>query len=373
MEGQPGARTAPAGAHVDLTECLPDDVVARIFAHVGQSANASEVCELSRVCRRWRRLLSRPPFEAWRATYCSWSVPSRVPSALVGTLYFSYHIDTLPAGLWRPRPPHIDPSLWGPHTLAFENLGPVDVALELVGLCRDSLRTLEGGHPEAAQAALATCPLLRSLEVSALDDCVVRGFVERARAGLPAIDELPGINEVGDCALPPGDSPAGRMLARALRSVHIEGAFEEALRSLVALGCQRLEHLSCWLCLVEGNDSGDDLLRDSRTLAEGLCPLRTLKAEEVEAPMLTAFAEAERQARSLRFLEWRNYRSGHWDDERSTAENAQFAAALARLTALERLVLEDKEHMRGALVALPSLRSLPACIEEHDTLDALKC
>eukprot|EP00727_Mastigamoeba_balamuthi_P003540 m51a1_g13183 hypothetical protein (222) ;mRNA; r:168-2049 len=134
-------------------------------------------------------------------------------------------------------------------TDSFVDRGFQAVELELVGLCRDSLRTLEGGHPEAAQAALATCPLLRSLDVSALDNCVVRGFVERARAGLPAIDELPGLNKVNDCELPPGDSPEGRMLAHALRSIKIEGALEKVLRSLVALGCQRLEHLSCWLCL----------------------------------------------------------------------------------------------------------------------------
>eukprot|EP00727_Mastigamoeba_balamuthi_P001575 m51a1_g11414 hypothetical protein (195) ;mRNA; r:21747-22331 len=74
--------------------------------------------------------------------------------------------------------------------------------------------------------------------------------------------------------------------------------------------------------------------------------------------MLTAFAEAERQARSLRCLEWRNFRSGHWDDQRSAAENAQFAAALARLTALERLTLEDTGRMRGGLEVLPNLGSL---------------
>eukprot|EP00727_Mastigamoeba_balamuthi_P014590 m51a1_g9756 hypothetical protein (497) ;mRNA; r:1610756-1612246 len=355
----PGARTAPSGAHVDLTQCLPDEIVARILAITSRNTRVSEVCVLTRVCRRWHRLLNRPPFEAWRETEFLWRRHSRAPSALVGLLDVLPDIDTLPAGLWRPRPPHIDPSLWGPHTLVFEkDRGFQAVELELVGLCRDSLRTLEGGHPEAAQAALATCPLLRSLDVSALDNCVVRGFVERARAGLPAIDELPGLNKVNDCELPPGDSPEGRMLAHALRSIKIEGALEKVLRSLVALGCQRLEHLSCWLCLVKWRSRSDELLRDARMLAEGLCPLRRLTTDLVEVTMLTAFAEDERQARSLRFLTWRNYRAVHWDDERSAAENAQFAAALARLTALERLVLEDKNHMRGALLALPSLRSL---------------
>eukprot|EP00727_Mastigamoeba_balamuthi_P003541 m51a1_g13184 hypothetical protein (103) ;mRNA; r:2092-2443 len=65
----------------------------------------------------------------------------------------------------------------------------------------------------------------------------------------------------------------------------------QAPRSLVALGCQRLESLSCWLCLAEGHVSGADLLGDARMLAEGLCPLHMLEIEDAEAPMLKAFAE----------------------------------------------------------------------------------
>eukprot|EP00727_Mastigamoeba_balamuthi_P014587 m51a1_g9753 hypothetical protein (318) ;mRNA; r:1602584-1603537 len=298
MEGLPqGARTAPSGAHVDLTQCLPDEIVARILAIASRNTRASKVCMLTRVCRRWRRLLNKPPFKAWRESQFLWWRHSRAPSALVGVLEVLPDINTLPAGLWWPRPPHIDSSLWGPHTLTFEkDRGFQAVELELVGLCRDSLRTLMGGHPEAAEAALAICPLLRTLEVSALGNCVVRGFVEHTRVGLPAIDELPGLNKVGHCKLPPGDSPTGRMLVQALRSIRIEGTLEGVLRSLAALGCQRLESLSCWLCLVKGHSRGDDLLSDSRMLAKGLCPLRTLTGCLVEAMMLTAFAKTDWQA-----------------------------------------------------------------------------
>eukprot|EP00727_Mastigamoeba_balamuthi_P014589 m51a1_g9755 hypothetical protein (189) ;mRNA; f:1608170-1608964 len=133
------------------------------------------------------------------------------------------------------------------------------------------------------------------------------------------------------------------MLTQVLRSVHIKGTLEEALHSLVALGCQHLKSLSCWLCLVKGHDSSDDLLSDVQMLAEGLCLLRTLKAKEIK---------------SLQCLEWRKYRSGILDDEHSAAENVQFAAALARLMALERLVLEDMNHMYRVLAVLLSLRLL---------------
>eukprot|EP00727_Mastigamoeba_balamuthi_P003668 m51a1_g13299 hypothetical protein (459) ;mRNA; f:648-2101 len=351
-------RAAPAGANVDLTEWLPDDIVAHILAIASRGAQASDVCSFTRVCHRWRRHCNAFPFVAWRDAEFRWRLPSRAPSALVGVLTVSHHVDRVSAGLWRPRPPGIDPSLWGPHTLVLDFSVDEKVALELVKACRDSLRVLKGAPENAAAQALATCPLLAILDISTLGFGVWSGFAERARAGLPAISELPGENELCEGVLPPRGSPEGAMIAEALRRVRIECVPDETLQSFVELGCQRLEEMTVVVRIGEDELEGEDLSREARRLAESVGPLQVLEVEQMTVPLLEGFASVDRLTTSLRRLEWVSFFMRVRSIEQAELDNIIMSEALVRLTALTELVIQDPDLNDGALVVIDTLPSL---------------
>eukprot|EP00727_Mastigamoeba_balamuthi_P014102 m51a1_g9314 hypothetical protein (1223) ;mRNA; r:110491-116260 len=316
----------------DLTKLLPDNALGRILAICSRGARVSDVLALTAVCSRWRTLSNRPPFPPWRE-----------------------------ARFDLRQPQHVSPSLWGPHTLVLKEGVKEDVALTLVRASRDSLRVLRGVPEDVAEEALATCPLLSTLDVGALGLCAWRGFAARVRAGLPAIDELPGENALQDGVLPPRGSPEGDMIAQALRRVSFECVPDETVRSFEQLGCLRVEEMTIVSRIGDENLAGDELFREALRLAESVGPLHTLLVEQMDASLLAAFVSVDKHRLTLRRLGWETYYGYRLDRAGFERENSAFGAALARLTGLTDLAVQDPDLNEGVLAlatSLPSLSSL---------------